>query len=359
MKDARWIRTAIVALAGAALTLALSASAEAAPPPNDNYGSATQFEPTPGTVLGTNVDATRQSGEPQNGDSTVWWKWTATETGRFRLDTCQTVPSFDSVIGVYVGPNAANLTEIAKNDDGGCGSTNLSTLSFDAIAGVEYRFSVGTFGSESLNIRLSLRRTPLNDNYAAAYDFGAAQGSVRGSNFEATRELGEPRNGDATIWWKWVAPTSGSYHLDTCDTVPAADTYLGVYTGASVAQLLETATADDGSCGGGSALTELDFNAVQGTEYRFSVGTFGSESQNIVLGLISQACIDAKKAVRKAKDKVAKAQAKYDKAKKKVKKAKSKNKKRKAKAAKKKAKKKLKNANSALESALATSTASC
>ena len=63
MKDARWIRTAIVALAGAALTLALSASAEAAPPPNDNYGSATQFEPTPGTVLGTNVDATRQSGE--------------------------------------------------------------------------------------------------------------------------------------------------------------------------------------------------------------------------------------------------------------------------------------------------------
>jgi flagellin-like hook-associated protein FlgL len=256
----------------------------AAPPPNDNFASATVFTPTPGTMVGANAEATRQTGEPQNGNSTVWWRWTAPESGRYRVDTCETVPSFDSFVGVYQGTAVNALTAVATNDDG-CASGSLSVVNFDAVAGQVYRFSVGSsFSTTSQNIRLSLRRTPLNDNFEAAADFGAVPGVAQANNTEATRQTGEPQNGNATLWWSFTAPETGRYRADTCETVPSFDSLLGVYTGSAVNQLVEVARNDDG-CPSGS-LSVVNFDAVAGSTYFISVGSsFSTTSQNIRLAV--------------------------------------------------------------------------
>lgn len=365
-------------LATAATLVAASAitdAAQATAPPNNNYANATAFGTAPGQVIGSNVDATRETNEPDNGYKTVWWKWTAPDAGRYRLDTCDTLPAYNSTLGVYTGPNVSSLqpppegtifTDSCDDDYG------LDALVFDAVPGTLYRFSVGSRYSDdsSVNIRLSLRRTPANDNFASAYPFSGT--SVSGTNDEASREFGEPDNGYRTIWWRWVAPSSGSFLLDTCDTLPGLSTTIGVYTGAAVSQLQEPSTESLGCPDYGSTVS---FNAVQGTVYSLSVGSrYSSESSpNVVLNLVSQACLDARKAASKAKRKADKAQSKYAKVKAKVKQAKkgvkkahtrrqkksAKKKLKKAKQKKKLATKKLKSANEALEAALATRAASC
>jgi hypothetical protein len=203
----------MVALIGAGVLVAMllfAGSAQAAPP-NNNFANATQFGAVPGTVIGTNVGATRQSGEPDNGSATVWWKWTATETGRYHVDTCKTIPGFTSVVGVYTGTSVSQLVQRANSlVDGGsfdCADGYGAMTYFDAVAGTTYYISVGSYYSSatSQNIRLSLRRTPLNDNFSAARPFGKVHGTVIGRNGEATRQNGEPENGAATVWWRWTA----------------------------------------------------------------------------------------------------------------------------------------------------------
>jgi hypothetical protein len=273
-------RTRFLLLTFAAFAALGGGQALAAPPPNDNFASATVFTPTPGTMVGTNAEATRQTGEPQNGNATIWWRWTAPETGRYRLDTCQSVPSFDSFVGVYQGTAVNALTPVATNDDGCTNAGVLSVVNFDAVAGQVYRFSVG--GSTSQNIRLALRRTPLNDNFEAAADFGAVPGVVQGDNTEATRQTGEPQNGNATLWWRFTAPETGRYRADTCESVPSFDSVVGVYTGSAVAQLVEVARNDDG-CANSGLLSVVTFDAVAGATYFISVG--GGTSLNARLAV--------------------------------------------------------------------------
>jgi hypothetical protein len=275
-------RTAAIASATVILVLSWSGSALAAPPANDNFANAITFPAAPGTVVGTNAEATRQTGEPSNGERTVWWKWTAPDSGRYRFDDCESVPTFDSVLGVYTGASVSALTEVARNSfDGGCaGGNGQEVVVFDAVAGTTYRFSVG--GQSSSNMHLALRRTPLNDNYAAAYAFDPVPGTVVADNTEATRQTGEPSNGDRTLWWTWTAPDSGRYRLDDCESVPTFDSVLGVYTGASVSALTEVArNSFDGGCASGNGQEVVVFDAVAGTTYHFSVG--GQVSSNVRL----------------------------------------------------------------------------
>ena len=77
-------------LSAASVALLSSAPAFAQAPANDNFASATII-PTPGTVSGTNVNATSQAGEPSphfqnaavtgSAPRTVWFTWTPAESG--------------------------------------------------------------------------------------------------------------------------------------------------------------------------------------------------------------------------------------------------------------------------------------
>ncbi len=136
------------------------------PPPNDDFAEAQAI--TKSAVSGTNVNATRESGEPDHlpndatsvGEHSVWYRWTALGTGQATMDTC--TKDFDTVLGVYTG-GALGLTGVASNDDTpGCGTVpNGSKVTFDAQAGTTYRIAVaGYHGSSEGTFTLALAGPP-------------------------------------------------------------------------------------------------------------------------------------------------------------------------------------------------------
>jgi hypothetical protein len=99
------------------------------------------------TVTGTNVGATKESGEPNHagnvGGASVWWTWTAPITGSATVSTDGS--DFDTLLGVYTGSSVNNLTPVASNDDDQTG--NQSTVTFNAVMNTTYYVAVdGYFG---------------------------------------------------------------------------------------------------------------------------------------------------------------------------------------------------------------------
>ena len=124
-------------------------------PPNDNFSAAITISGSEGTTNGTNVRATKESGEPNHagnvGGASVWYNWTAPSSGTVDIDTIGS--SFDTLLGVYTGSSVGSLTAVASdNDSGGNGA---SRVNFTATAGTTYRIAVdgynGSMGSVTLN----------------------------------------------------------------------------------------------------------------------------------------------------------------------------------------------------------------
>jgi hypothetical protein len=151
-------RTAVgCALFAAACLLAAPAAAQA-PPPNDSFATATPLEGTETTAIGTNVDATKEPGEPNHagdpGGSSVWWRWTAPANGAVTIDTCDS--DLDTVLAVYTGASVNALTPVRSNDDA-CDIG--SSVTFVATSGQVYSIAVDGLDEETGEIRLRLQRT--------------------------------------------------------------------------------------------------------------------------------------------------------------------------------------------------------
>ena len=113
-------------------------------------------------TTGTNVGATRESGEPVHGGVTggrsVWWSWRATSSGPVTISTAGS--SFDTTLGVYRGTAVNSLTRVASNDDESFGSSlYTSKLTFNAVAGTTYQIAVDGYEGEAGPIRLSIQQT--------------------------------------------------------------------------------------------------------------------------------------------------------------------------------------------------------
>jgi hypothetical protein len=123
-----------------------------------------------------------------------------------------------------------------------------------------------------------------NDNFVDRYLLTGSSASTTATNQPATRETGEPFHANATghnsLWWKWVAPASGSVTISTVGST--FDTILGVYTGTAVDALTVVVSDDDS---GGSGTSRVTFSAVAGTEYQIAVDGFGGQTGDIVLSL--------------------------------------------------------------------------
>src|SRR4051812_7627755 len=86
---------------GVVLGLAVShcgAQQSAAAPPNDSFELRSTLSGTTNSVLASNVGATTEAGEPAHagdaGGSSVWWSWTAPNSGTFSISTVGS--SFDT-----------------------------------------------------------------------------------------------------------------------------------------------------------------------------------------------------------------------------------------------------------------------
>jgi len=251
----------------------------AAPPVNDDFA---QRLPVTASTTGTTVGASKQSGEPNHANATggasVWWTWTAPSGGTWEINTDGS--SFDTLLGVYTGTAVNTLTTIASDDDGGAGLN--SKITFTPVAGTTYQIAVDGYGGDSGSVVLTLANNnpaPANDNFAARLSLASAPTTATGINLSATKELGEPNHagnsGGASVWWSWVAPSSGPWEVRTIGST--FDTLLGIYTGAAVGALTEI-TSDDNS--GGAGTSRATFVAVAGTTYQIAVdgylGVIGS-----------------------------------------------------------------------------------
>ena len=146
-----------LAMAGAVALAGLAASGWAQPV-NDNFTNATAINGNTGNIMGSNVGATSQPGEPviavSGGGKSVWYKWTSPFTGTIAFNTEGS--TFDTVMGVYTGTNVANLTLIVANDDVNFPADLTSAVTFPVTAGKVYYVAVDGFQGDSGAINLSL-----------------------------------------------------------------------------------------------------------------------------------------------------------------------------------------------------------
>ncbi len=122
-------------------------------PANDMFAGAQALSGPSGTVTGTNVGATLETGEPKhagvaNGAS-VWFSWQAAGSGATTVSTAGS--SFDTVLAVYAGTQISALTAIASSDD--FNGTPQSQVSFNAVAGTTYRIAVAGFDNATAGVR--------------------------------------------------------------------------------------------------------------------------------------------------------------------------------------------------------------
>ena len=120
---------------------------------------------------------------------------------------------------------------------------------------------------------------PANDNFANAQVITGCSGSVNGTNFNATKEAGEPTHvsgaGSRSVWYQWQAPPNSSVTITTAGST--YDTVLAVYTGTSV-NALGTAVASNDDVGGTphDVTSTVTFTANAGTIYRIAVDGFNN-----------------------------------------------------------------------------------
>ena len=132
---------------------------------------------------------------------------------------------------------------------------------------------------------------PANDTFVNRLDLGnALPVSATGTNVEATEEDREqlPGLGLATVWWRWTAAATGRVEVNTKGSLEAGepmDTVLAVYSGTSLASLVQIAVNDESAEG----LTSLlRFTATSGTTYVIQIlgyeGAEGSLKLNLKAG---------------------------------------------------------------------------
>jgi hypothetical protein len=112
---------------------------------------------------------------------------------------------------------------------------------------------------------------PPNDNFSSGQVISGANGTVDGTNVEATTEAGENNYGVHSIWYRWTAPSDGEAIFDTNGS--DFDTKLYAATGDAV-DALDVVDQDDDN-GEGSA-SRIQFTATAGTLYHIRVSSFDS-----------------------------------------------------------------------------------
>ncbi len=242
-----------------------------------NLGLGTQVSAT-GSTLG----ASREANEPRAtdwayGEGSIWYSWTAPSSGALTVDT--TGSGFNTVLGVYTGNAVGALARVASNDDAGGQRTSRAIVRVQA--GTTYRIQVEGYSpsdSGSVNLNLSLGPLPTNDLFALATPLPAnGTVAVNGSNAGAGVEVGEPNAfsydpGQASVWYAWTAPRSGSL---TIRTTAEFQSVITAYTGTSLTGLNRVATQAQQAFNGGAEQVRIRVEA--GVTYRIQIdGRYGA-----------------------------------------------------------------------------------
>ncbi|MDX6614636.1 MAG: hypothetical protein QOD75_3822, partial [Blastocatellia bacterium] len=133
------------------------------PPANDNFANAQVLSGCSGSVNGSNINATRETGEPSHdpggstGGGSLWYQWQAPVSTNVTFTTAGS--DYDTVLAVYTGSSLGGLTVIGKNDDVQDGVIRTSTLTFTATAGTIYKIAIDGWSGERGNVVLNWTQT--------------------------------------------------------------------------------------------------------------------------------------------------------------------------------------------------------
>lgn len=127
----------------------------------DNFVDRTLLAGLLASDTGSNVGATTELGETpmeDAGGKSVWWKWTAPNTGVATINTRGS--SFDTILGVFTGGAVDALDLVAYNDD--VTGTLQSSVTFNAVGGTEYQIALDGYSGEDGNYVLNLSLTDID-----------------------------------------------------------------------------------------------------------------------------------------------------------------------------------------------------
>lgn len=240
--------------------------------PNDNFSAAIPITGAEVSVLGSNLEATREPLEPahaqyDSGEESVWWRWTAPADGEYMLSVEQAALSL--IVAAYTG---ATLPDLVRATPQMPISLSAFATKVSATAGTEYHIAVSGRGGFGNSFRLRIRpAVPLsNDNFADRIPLFGTVAQADGSNIDAGLEPGEMiefSQSGGSVWWSWTAPTSGQMGLWLTNASDRMQ--LHVFTGTTVSSLTRVAQAYSGIAG-------LGFNATAGQAYAILVdGSYG------------------------------------------------------------------------------------
>ena len=213
---------------------------------NDFFAGATEILGLSGSVTSDNTHATLEANEPSlgrgYGGATVWFTHTPTSDGVLTVNTQGS--AFDTVLTAYQGSSLETLTQLAINDDFRFDDTYSlqSQVAFTVKADTTYQMRVHSWGSArgSLELHWSLAasctsRAVPNDDFCAAIALTNDAETHNVNITNATVEIGEPGDGDRSIWYAYTAVSDGTIDLSRSGTTIASS--IEVYTGTDLASL--------------------------------------------------------------------------------------------------------------------------
>jgi amidase len=117
-------------------------------PQNDNFAASITLEGSSSVVHGNNFRAGVERGEPRHGtgkfiDRTVWYDWTAPESGWVKFDTAESYPA-RHYVAIYTGESLQELQEVACNNYPEKEMESPDSVRFKAVKDTTYRIAVGS-----------------------------------------------------------------------------------------------------------------------------------------------------------------------------------------------------------------------
>lgn len=256
------------------------------PPSNDRFVLGAALSGASGSVAGSTLGATTQTDEPPldhdpgvstSGASSVWYRWTAPETG---TAVFQSTGTYRQDVAAFAAPSTlANLLLVAKSsriDRPRVVGGDLRT------ANVDYPLAFGVRAGQSFILRVAPRGTargrftlawsigaPPNDrletNFAPLRIGSSSSLSIATSNLGATPDPGEGDihpgvTGGSSIWFGLYVGEPPGTRVTLTTNGSEIDTVLAVYAWSSAGVRTRVASDDD-SAGRGFSRVSFDLDA--------------------------------------------------------------------------------------------------
>ena len=246
---------------------------------NDDFADRIELTGTDVTFEAENGGATLEPGEPNpgqwGGGKSLWWSWTAPANGTLVLTRSNTFET--TLVAIFHG-NRLNKLQLLYVDP-----TADSPVRLPVQANVTYQIAIHSpinlAAALPVQLRLRFAEDSPNDAFTNAIPLVGEQVTFSGANYNASREAGEPPRDigfhntpvNATLWWRWTAPTSGVVNISRVGGEFAA--FVEMFEGSTL-DSLQSLTWNIRYF---QALTSYGFTVEAGHQYFISVGGVGAD----------------------------------------------------------------------------------